>query len=305
MFSLFKKVKTLRSNVMSTSILIKANVDKKILKECLALAVDLEEKLSVYKPNSYISKVNKLAGLEAVECPSEVIEVVKLAKQVATETDGKFDPTIGVLTQGIYKFGYPEENLPEISSLIKAKENVNYKDIEVSSNYIFLKKRGMAIDLGGIGKGYASEKLALFLKEKGASCGLVSIGGEICCFGKPWNVAIKHPRKNSFLSVITTKDIDTTISTSGDYERYIKSTDYHHIIDTKTGRQNNYYSSITLISSGLQGGRLDAMATALFNTPSVFTKKWDFGILLADKNAQTVSLNTEIFTYVDNLKLTG
>ncbi|RMD46906.1 MAG: FAD:protein FMN transferase, partial [Aquificota bacterium] len=268
----FKNINEIRDKVMSTEILIKAKTSKKVLDECLEIARDFEEKLSAYKPNSYVSKINQMAGKEPVSCPQIVVDVIKEAIEVATITNGRFDPTIGVLTQKTYGFGTGKEKIPSKEEIEKKKKLINYKDVEIFGSSVYLKKEGMALDLGGIGKGFASQLIAEYLKRKGADCGLVSIGGEICCYGRNWNIAIRHPRKNKFLAIITTKNTDTTISTSGDYERYINSYENHHIIDSKTGKQNLYYSSLTLVLDKLEGGKLDAYTTALFNTRNIISE---------------------------------
>lgn len=294
MFGLFKKINEVRDKVMSTEILIKAEADNKLLQECIEIAKDFEEKLSAYKESSFISQINRMAGQEPVHCPELVIDVIKQALQVAQETDGLYDPTIGVLTQKTYGFGTGKEKVPKEEELRKKKELVNYKNVEVYKSAVFLAKEGMALDLGGIGKGYASNLIAKYLYDKGIECALVSIGGEICCYGKNWNIAVRHPRRNKPLAVMTTKKEKTTISTSGDYERYIKSYDNHHILNTKTGKQSLYYAEITLVDIGFKGGLLDAYTTALFNVENIFdfVEKKSFEALAVKRKSNHIFMSS-------------
>lgn len=303
MFFLFKRINEIRDSVMSTEILIKAKTDKDTLNECVKIAKDFEENLSAYKETSYISKINEMAGKQPVYCPPMVVDVIKQALEVARETNGLYDPTIGVLTQKAYGFGTDREKLPNYEELQKKIRLVNYKDVEISSNSVFLKKEGMALDLGGIGKGYASSLIAKYLYDKGVETALVSIGGEICCYGNNWKIAIQHPRKNKFLAIITTKKEKTTISTSGDYERFIKSLDNHHILNAKTGKQSQFYSSLTLIDLGFIGGKLDAYTTAMFNMENFLkiSKNLGFGSLAIKKTTPHIIMSSNFCDKLESI----
>ncbi len=304
MFTFLKKINEVRDKVMSTEILIKAKADKKLLEECLEIAKDFEEKLSAYKETSYISQINKMAGQEPVHCPPLVIDIIKQALEVSEETNGLYDPTIGVLTQRTYGFGTGRERIPKEEELKIKKELVNYKNVEVYTTSVFLTKKGMALDLGGIGKGYASNLIAKYLYDKGVECALVSIGGEICCYGKNWNIAVQHPRREKPLAIMTTKKDKTTISTSGDYERYIKSYDNHHILNTKTGRQSLYYAEITLVDLGFKGGKLDAYTTAMFNMENIleFVEKNTFEALAIKRGSNHIIMSSYFCDKLDSIR---
>jgi len=300
MFGIFSKERALKDSVMSTQILIKAKASEDMLKEALSIASELENLLSAYKENSYISQINKNAGVSPVKCPDVVVEVVKLAVEVAEKTSGVFDPTIGVLTQKTYGFGTGNEKLPDEKTLKEKKKLVDYRQIEISGNEILLKKRGMALDLGGIGKGFASQKITEYFYSKSVDYALVSIGGEICCYGKNWKIGINHPREKRFLAVLTTKKSKTTVSTSGDYERYIKNYQNHHILNPQTGRQNHTFSSLTLVSEGFNGAYLDAYATALFNDEKLLENtKLDFDIIGVYNKDSSIKITGELLNKVE------
>ena len=141
----------------------------------------------------------------------------------------------------------------------------------------------MRLDFGGIGKGYIAQKLVGTLKQRGASKALVNVGGEICTFGKEYNVAILDPFTKENIAIIKTSKNELSISTSGDYERYIGSKEYHHILDHKSATQNHFYSSITIIKDGICGTLLDCIATMAFNAPQEelkgLAKKYDVAII--------------------------
>ena len=256
----------IRTAVMSTELVIEANVAKKVLFECLALAKEFESKYSAYKSSSLLSSINAAAGKHAVSCTKEELEIFEKALEIAKLSDGLFDPTIGALTQGLYGFGTNRERLPSNAELAYTKALVNYKLVKISDEEIYLPKRGMRFDLGGIGKGYVADKIIEYLQNVGATKGLVSVGGEICSFGRAHTIAIKNPFSNGHIAIIHSSKELISISTSGDYERYIGSKEHHHILDNKTATQNHYYSSVTILKNGLEATKLDGVATIVFNS---------------------------------------
>ena len=277
----------LRAKVMSTELIIEADLSKKILFEALDIVKEFEAKYSAYKEESLLSQVNANAGVSEVACSQEERELFSKALEMAKISDGVFDPTIGILTQGTYGFGKNTQKIPSKKELQKAKELVNFQDFIVNEESVYLKKKGMRLDFGGIGKGFIAEKLIEFLQSRGAKKALVNAGGEICTFGKNYNIAIKNPYTDESIAVIKTSKIPLTLSTSGDYERFIGSKKNHHILDRKTASQNHYYSSITLIKNGTEGTLLDGVATIVFNAPKeelrALAKKYNIAIIAIEE----------------------
>ena len=128
----------------------------------------------------------------------------------------------------------------------------------------------------------------------------MNVGGEICVVGKEYNIAITNPYSSQNLAVIKTRKSSLSISTSGDYERYIGSKEHHHILDNKTVKQNHFYSSITLVKDGLEGTLLDAVATIAFNALpkelEVVSKQYNVAIIAVPKEGK---LLLENFTGLD------
>jgi len=273
----------IKTTVMSTELLVEANVSKKILFECLDLAKAFESKYSAYKSSSLLSSINMAAGDYAIECEKEDLEVFEKALEIAKLSDGLFDPTIGALTQGLYGFGTYREKIPSKAELAYTKAFVDYKLVKISEHEIYLPKRGMKFDLGGIGKGFVADKIIAYLQKKGATKGLVSVGGEICSFGREHTVAIKNPFGEGNIAIINTNKELISLSTSGDYERFIESKENHHILDNKSAIQNHYYSSVTIIKNGLECTTLDGVATVVFNSKpkdlGALAKKFEIAII--------------------------
>ncbi|MCZ6638467.1 MAG: FAD:protein FMN transferase [Candidatus Dadabacteria bacterium] len=225
----------------------------------------LDNLLSDYNPKSEISEINNMAGEKAVKVNPQVIEVLEIAKNIAFETGGVFDPTIGALTIGVYRFGRESETEPNIENIDKAKSLVNYKDLIIEGDSVYLKRKGMMIDLGGIGKGYAVEKAVTVLKERGIKRGIVSLSGDLKVFGDELEIAIKNPGSPRAIATFTTRGDNLAISTSGSYERSvnIQGEVYHHLIVPESGKPGSNFLSLTVVLKG-SSTLADAYATALF-----------------------------------------
>jgi len=225
----------------------------------------LDNLLSDYNPESEISEINKMAGVKPVKADAQVIQVLEIAKKVASETDGVFDPTIGALTIGVYRFGRESEVEPNIADIDKAKSLVNYNDLVIEGDNVYLKNKGMMIDLGGIGKGYAVEQAVSVLKNRGVNAGVVSLSGDLKVFGDEAEIAITNPENKGAIATFTTKSKDLAISTSGSYERFVNIDGdvYHHLIVPQSGRPGSDFLSLTVVMED-SSTLADAYATALF-----------------------------------------
>lgn len=125
---------------------------------------EIDDKFSVFKETSEISKINKNAGIELVKVSHDTFEILKLSKKYGNITKGAFDITTKVLTD-LYK----SKNYSIESEKIKvALRKVNYNDIilDEENKSVMLENKGQAIDLGGIAKGYVSDKIKAIFKEK-------------------------------------------------------------------------------------------------------------------------------------------
>ncbi|MCJ7765946.1 MAG: FAD:protein FMN transferase [Thiovulaceae bacterium] len=286
--------KALKASSMSTQLLIRADVSKPLLYEAYAIAVKFEERYSAYREESFLNSINKSAGISRVACSEEDIALFRQCLAASQSSGGDFDITIGALSHGAYHFGFSNQNRAAGSLLQQQKKLVDFNLIDLDDESIFLTKRGVRLDLGGIGKGYVAKKIALFLQEKGAKKALVDLGGEMVSFGKSYTVALKDPFSEGNIAYIKTSKAPMSISTSGDYERFIASRDTHHILDKKSGSSPNFYSSMTVLQNGFNIDLLDAYATAMFNNDpeyvKSFSKKLNFATITVDREA-SITLN--------------
>ncbi len=290
----------LKAKVMSTELIMEADVAKSVLFEALELVKSFESKYSAYKEDSLLSEINSSSGVTPVQCSAEELEIFSQALEIAKESKGLFDPTIGVLTQGSYGFGTHNAKLPSKKELQEKKALVDYKECIIDAGSIYLRKKGMRLDLGGIGKGYIADKLMEFLLKKGASKVLLSVGGEICSYGKKYTIALQNPFEENNSAIIKTSKAMLSISTSGDYERFIGSKENHHILDNTSAKPNHFHSSITILKSGLHGAMLDAVATIAFNTKreDLYTLAQKFAVAIIAISPQK-SIQVEKFSGLD------
>src|SRR5690606_15376572 len=139
-------------------------------------------------------------------------------------------------------------------AVAERKKLVGYKDIVIDKKRrtVFLRKKGMAINLGGIAKGYAVDRCVALLRKAGFANFMVQAGGDMYVAGKkgnaPWVVGIREPRGERDQMFALMPIEDHSFSTSGDYERgFVKDgTRYHHILDPRTGHPARQSRSVTI-----------------------------------------------------------
>ena len=204
---------------------------------------------------------------EAVTVSDEIVEIISMARDVSVKSGGAFDITIAPVMDawGFYSKNYHVPSDDELDVLL---EKVDYSKILLEGNTVTVPD-GMELDLGGIAKGYTSDRLMKLFRREGVHSAIVSLGGNVQAFGrKPdgslWRVAIQDPGKpDSYIGSLSIENM--AVVTSGSYQRYFErdGITYHHIIDPYEGRPvDNGLSSVTIITeSGMLG---DALSTALF-----------------------------------------
>jgi len=228
----------------------------------------LEALLSTWIETSEVSRVNQAAGQEPVGVGEETFALLKRAVDIADYTDGGFNIALGPVSQ---LWNIPEA--PRVPSDIELEIAADYVDVhqlhlDTTRRAVFLRKPGMKIDVGGIGKGLAADKAATVMQEVGATGGLVAVAGDFRVFGTradgtAWPVGIQHPRRDGAI-LATLDSTDEAISTSGDYERFFVQDDirYHHILDPDTLQPARLCQSVTVVAPDATWA--DALATGLF-----------------------------------------
>lgn len=229
----------------------------------------LQDIFSNYNPESETTKLSKAAGEGPVKVSSEMMEVLTEALKAAKLSGGAFDPTVGALGK-LWGYSGEKGSLPEKTEFEKALKLVDYRGIEsdAHNSTAALKNKGMAINLGGIAKGYIAGKVAEVLKTNGVERAIVKAGGDMAVFQpakslKPFIIGIQDPRIKGKL-IGEAHVMAGSVSTSGDYERFFMKDGvrYHHILDPKTGMPAGRARSATVVAP--DGAFADALSTALF-----------------------------------------
>jgi thiamine biosynthesis lipoprotein len=158
-------------------------------------------------------------------------------------------------------------SLPDAATAKKMVHLINYQNVVLNpeEGTVFLKKKGMRIGFGGIGKGYAAEITRRKLLANGVRAGIINASGDLSTWGlqpdgRPWTIGIAHPdhpaKSFSYMNIS-----DMAVATSGNYEKFviINGQKYSHTINPKTGLPIQGIKSVTIITKNAE--LADAMAT--------------------------------------------
>ena len=245
--------------------------DAKAFQGAFDLIDELESKMSVSKSGSEVAAINAQAGIEPVKVSTETFFVIEQSLRYTELSGGKFDVTVGPLVE-LWGIGSGPPRVPERTEIDAAVALIGSGDVELNNqdSTVYLKRPGMAVDLGGIAKGYAADRVREYLLENGHSKGILNLGGNIVTFGEkpggdPWIIGIQDPFDSRGTPVGTVKLPAGSVVTSGVYERYFEQGGrrYHHILDPDTGYPvENELVSISII--GEAGIVADAFSTLIF-----------------------------------------
>ena len=252
--------------IMSTFVTIKADstYDKQVQNSFLIMK-DVEKSLSSYSTNGKIYLLNKN---KEVELDSYTYEALVLSKKYYEKTNGYFDISVGTITKDIYKFG-EAEHLASETELKNAKINFNALIFDEKKAYL---KDDVKVDLGGMGKGFGVDKVREYLKSEGIEKAVIAASGDIRCLGL-CAIDIKNPFEDGVLFSFKINKKDLGISTSGTYNRYVKTQKNNHLIDPKKKKSQTKFVSITLIGEA-DSADLDAYTTAASVMPKA--KAYEF-----------------------------
>ncbi len=229
----------------------------------------IEKLISSWDPNSETSAVNAAAGKNPVKVSPELFKLIQRAISISKLTDGAFDITYASMDR-IWKFDGSMKEMPSEEMIKASVEKVGYQNIvmDEANSTVFLKKEGMKIGFGAIGKGYAADKAKELLISKGVVAGIINASGDMNTWGKQpngkdWMVAITNPMdKNKAFALLPIEH--GAVVTSGDYEKYVNFNGkrYAHIIDPRTGYPATGIISATVFAPKAE--LADALATSVF-----------------------------------------
>lgn len=234
-----------------------------------------------YEGINNLKTVNDNAGIQPVKVDPDLIALVKWGKEVYTLTGGKVNIAYGAVLRlwhdkrdaGIEDPAHAE--LPDQAALKEAAKHTNIEDviIDEAAGTLYLKDPEMSLDVGGIGKGYATENAAKLIQNEGSENFLLNLGGNVRAIGikgdgSKWVCPVESPEYRDSQTgdqyAITCYLDGRSLVTSGDYERYyvVDGQRYHHIIDPDTLYPAKYHRSVSILTE--DSGLADALSTALF-----------------------------------------
>ena len=245
----------------------------KAAEAAFARAEELEQIMSDYRTDSELMRLVRDGSTAPMPVSSDLYDVLAKSLWASELSRGFFDVSIGPLVdlwRGARKTGRPADP----GEIAKAKTLVNYRNIEMDAarHTVFLKRPGMKLDLGAIGKGYAADQMLAVLRSQGIREAMVVAGGEVVVGEPPpgnsgWKVGIDTADAQAGSPPCTLLLHGAALSTSGDEHQFLESNGhrYSHVISPATGWALEGESSTTVLAR--DSTTADALATAFSLMP--------------------------------------
>lgn len=230
----------------------------------------LEDQLSVYRPASDVSNLNRTASMRPVPVEQRLFELLRLSQEIFVETEGAFDITAGPLVR-CWGFFQRQGAIPQAEHLEAARQRVgmNLVKLDDSDRTVHFLRDGIEINLGSIGKGYALDCAAEEMRRSRVTTALLSGGSSsVLALGAPpgtsgWLVGIRHPRRHDArLARVLLRQGALATSATGEQHFEFKGKRYGHILDPRSGWPARGIDSVTVVARS--AARADALATAFF-----------------------------------------
>lgn len=241
-------------------------------REAIRAALDgVDGRMSTYKPDSELSRLNREGDGRPFKLSPETIQVFQLAHDVSEATGGAFDITVGPLVNA-WGFGPTKQRGVPTDAEIKAlRERVGFRKlvIDAKGQTVTKMRPDVYADLSAIAKGFGVDQAARALDARGLANYMVEVGGEVRvkghnAAGKAWQVGIERPDATPQQAFLVVPMTDLSMATSGDYRNYFEKNGrrYSHEIDPTTGYPIRHrLASVSVVASDC--ALADAYATAL------------------------------------------
>lgn len=230
-----------------------------------------------YSGVNNLCTVNRNAGGESIRVDEKLIDFLLYARELYDKTNGEMNVMMGAVLSIWHDLRSEADEdpgsarLPTWEELCSAARHTDFSLLEIDEENctVRISDPEASIDVGALGKGYATEKAAEYLENDGARGYVLNIGGNIRIIGtKPsgegWVTGIRDPNSSEGGFAVSLRLADTACVTSGSYERFytVDGVRYHHIIDRDTLFPAEYFTSLTVVTK--DSGLADALSTALF-----------------------------------------
>ena len=196
---------------------------------------ELDARLSWRTEGSDVWNINQQGSTTVAE---DTAYLIGQALEVSRISDGAFDPTMGILTR---EWDFQEGIVPPPETVSAKLGLVDYAQVELEGNTVTI-GQGQALDLGGIAKGYAADRLQEYLREQGVESGIINLGGNVYIIGRRpddacYRVGIRDPQGGADSAFCSISVEDKAVVISGPYEQSFEQDGrmYHHILDPETG----------------------------------------------------------------------
>lgn len=273
---------------------------QRVLEECIGKCSEYEEIFSRTSRSSEVYQINEIAALYqqfpeeqairekrsdtnhtvfqiredgslACNISPELQDILEKGLYYGEQSRGAFDITIAPVSE-LWDFTGESPSVPPADEIESAVKKVSYQKLSLEEGKVIFRESGMALDLGGIAKGYIADALKAYLVKEGVKSGMINLGGNILCIGeKPegqsFRIGIQQPfgDRNETVAAVPVKDM--SVVSSGIYERYFEGEDgtlYHHILNPKTGYSyDNDLMAVTILSKESVDG--DGLSTTCFS----------------------------------------
>jgi thiamine biosynthesis lipoprotein len=227
----------------------------------------IEQLMSPKATSGDVFRINRSSGLEWVGVSPETMQVIHKAKEISALSGGAFDITVTPLTQ-LWRMAREKGVPPAAEEVTRVLGLVNFREILTSpEGEVFLNKKGMAIDLGGIAKGYAVDRAFEVLQSLGYENVIVNAGGDLRVGGRrldqPWTIGIQHPEEPEKIMAKVLLS-GSAMATSGNYQKFFvhQGKRYGHIFNPRDGFPTEACQSVSIFHRDCMTS--DALATAVF-----------------------------------------
>lgn len=239
---------------------------RRMIAPAVARIRDVDAAMSTYRPESEISRLNRLGAQQPVELSPMTLSVLRQAVDFSRLTDGAFDVTCAPL-RTLWRRAVREGVLPAQEQIDRARRAVGSDKLLLADRAVRFATDGMEVDLGGIAKGFAIELAAQAMGAAGAGSALVDIGGDMRLVGRRedgqnWKIQLRDPRPGEHPPIYL-RLADCAVATSGDYARpvHVAGRRFSHIVDPRTGWPVADVPSATIVAP--DATTADALATAV------------------------------------------
>jgi thiamine biosynthesis lipoprotein len=259
------------------------------LKESVKAIRSVEKQMSLFDPDSAVSRLNRLGELRQPN--ADLVSVLTLAKFVSQRSTGAFDVTMQPLWS-LWSLHSQTQTLPSSKALSQTRSLVNWRALTVSPEVVRLNVKGMGVSLNGIAQGYAADKVRSVLQSHGVLHALIDTGETTLLGQSPkgdtWRFAVKPSVVSNEAPPVIYPGGWAVATSSDTHTSFSADHVHHHILNPHTGDSPTYWSSVSVIAPSC--ALADALTKVFFMCPPQaierMAKAWGVGVLLQDKRGE-------------------